>query len=206
VSTEAPGPLPEPPADLDDRPLPLLVVAHPIWFRGHKRSRDPMYFNKTAGRFAPVDQQSFGTLYLGEDEYAAFIEAFSQGFGSTPLGLFISESLLRQSCLCAIRTARPMRLVDISSGAALKRLSAQADNRINDGPHRISQRWASALWAHPDRPDGLLYRTRNAPDRRAIALFDRAAGVLISDCQTNRLADAEILGRLLDHFGCVLVP
>ncbi|MGH8730031.1 MAG: RES family NAD+ phosphorylase, partial [Burkholderiales bacterium] len=155
---------------------------------------------------APPDGLAFGTLYLGQDAYAAFIEAFSQGVGSTPLGLFISASLLRRSCLCAVQVTRPLRLVDLTSGAALKRLSASADSRVGDGPHVVSQSWAAALWTHPDQPDGLIYRARNAPDHRSIALFDRAADALVADCATNLLLDAAQLGRILDHFGCTLIP
>jgi hypothetical protein len=126
--------------------------------------------------------------------------------GSTPLGLFISASLLRQSCLCIVTATRPLHLVDLTSGAALKRLAADADSRIGDGPHPVSQRWAAALWSHPEEPDGLMYRTRNAPDHHSIALFDRTAGALVTNCTTNLLVDADRLGRILDHFGCALIP
>jgi hypothetical protein len=186
--------------------LPLVTLLGMSLFRGHSRRHDPLHFNRRAGRFAPPDGQSFGTLYLGADEHAAFVEAFSHGLGSTPLGLFISSSLLQKSCLCSVTVTRPLRLVDLTSGAALKRLAAEADSRIGDGPHPISQRWAAALWSHPEQPDGLLYLTRNAPDHRSIALFDRAAGALVTDCATNLLANPERLGRILDHFGFALIP
>lgn len=202
----APGPYPEPPDDLDRRRLPLRVVPDPVWYRGHRKTHAPLHFNRGRGRFGPPDGVAFGTLYLGEDEYAAFIEAFSQGIESTPLGLFASESLLRQSCLCIVRSRRPVRLVDLTTGAALKQLAASADSRIGDGPHSLSQRWAAAFWNHPERPDGLLYRSRNAPDHLAVALFDRAADALTADCGTNLLTDRHRLGRLLDHFGCALIP
>lgn len=153
---DAPGPYPEPPNDLHQRRLPLQIVTNPEWYRGHSRSRAPLYFNRSAGRFAPPDGRSFGTLYVGEDEFAAFIEAFGQGFGSTPLGLFISESLLARRCLCLVTAARLLRLVDLTRGATLKHLSERADSRIADGPHAVSQRWAEALWRHPQQPDGLI--------------------------------------------------
>ncbi len=175
-------------------------------FRGHKHRYRPLHFNRTVGRFAPPDGQAFGTLYLGEDEFGAFIEAFNQGVGSTPLGLFISATLLRQSCLCMVQVMRPLPLVDLTAGAALKRLSADADSRIGDGPHVVSQRWAAALWAHPDQPDGLIYLARHAPDHRSIALFDRAAEALVANCASNLLLDPRRLGRILDHFGCAVIP
>jgi hypothetical protein len=206
VTASGPGFYPEPPSDIAQRHLPLVTLGGTPLFRGHSRRYGPLHFNRRAGRFAPPDGETFGTLYLGADEHAAFIEAFSHGLGSTPLGLFISASLLRQSCLCIVTATRPLHLVDLTSGATLKRLAANADSRISDGPHAVSQRWAAALWSHPEQPDGLVYLTRNAPDHRSIALFDRIAGALATNCTTNLLVDAKRLGRILDHFGCALIP
>jgi hypothetical protein len=202
----APGPIPEPPPDLVQRNLPINSYAAGTLFRNHKLRHGPVHFNRGSGRFAPPDGRAFGVLYLGEDEYAAFIEGFSQGVGSSPLGLFISQSLLRQNCLCEVRATRPLRLVDLTSGSALKQLSANADSRIGDGSHAVSQRWAAALWAHPDQPDGLMYLSRNAPDHRSIALFDRVADVVAADCAENLLLDSARLGRILEHFGCAVIP
>lgn len=201
-----PGRHPEPPADLDKRRLPLATLAEAAFYRGHRRTHSPIHFNRIAGRFASPDGASFGTLYLGEDPYTAFIEAFGQGMASGPLGVFVSESWLSTRCLCAVLASRSLRLVDLSSGAALKHLATGADSRLADGAHDVSQRWAAALWAHPEQPDGLLYRARNAPDHRSIALFDRIEDVLVAPCSGNLLDDGAQLARILDHFDCALIP
>lgn len=205
MESESPGAYPEPQADLAERQLPTREIASPVWYRGHRRDYGPLHFNRNAGRFAPPDGQAFGTLYVGEDEFAAFMEAFNQGMGSTPLGLFISESLLAPRCLCQVIAARPLRLVHLTSGAALKSLSIDADSRIGDGPHAVSQRWAAALWSHPDRPDGLIYLSRSAPDHRSIALFDRTEEAPVAPCSENLLRDPRRLGAILEHFGCALL-
>ena len=145
-------------------------------------------------------------MYMGEDAFTAFIEAFGPALLSDPAGVFVSQSLLATRCLCTITTTRPLRLVDLSRGAALKQLSAHADSRLADGPHQVSQRWAEALWAHPEQPDGLLYRARNAPDHRSIALFNRAQDALIAPCTSNLLREGSRLAAILDHFGCALIP
>ncbi|CAN5235013.1 hypothetical protein BH23CHL1_BH23CHL1_15500 [soil metagenome] len=80
-------------------------------------------------------------LYLGETDYCSFIEAFSQQPEPLAgLGLFVSESVLRAGCLCPVGVNRTLRLVDVTIGRNLKSISA--DNRICDGPHSVSQRWA----------------------------------------------------------------
>ncbi|MCA9878663.1 MAG: RES family NAD+ phosphorylase [Thermomicrobiales bacterium] len=186
--------------------MPLVTLAEAVVYRGHHRTYAPIHFNRTAGRFASPDGVSFGTLYVGEDAYAAFIEAFGQGLVSSPLGVFASEAWLATRCLCVISATRPLRLVDLSSGSALKRLSAQADGRLADGAHHVSQQWAAALWAHPEQPDGLLYRARNAPDHRSMALFDRVEDVLAAPCSGNLLDDEAQLARILDRFNCALIP
>jgi hypothetical protein len=56
-----PGPAPEPPLDLRARTLPIREFN----------------INRAAGRFASPYGE-FGTLYLGEDEFCSFMEAFNQ--------------------------------------------------------------------------------------------------------------------------------
>lgn len=201
-----PGPYPEPPPDIEHRSLPLRVFEHPVWFRGHKATRGPLYFNRSAGRFASPEGE-FGTLYLGEDEYCSFIEAFSQDIHDLDFeGPVVSLNRLKRCCLCPIEISGTVRLVDLTNGAALRTLSSDADNRINDGPHAVSQLWARSFWRHPSKPDGLLYRSRRAPERCSIALFDRVAPNLQAQCDLNLLERPERLASLLDHFGCALIP
>jgi hypothetical protein len=144
-------------------------------------------------------------LYLGETDYCSFIEAFGQQAGhSHSSGLFVSESALEASCLCPVAANRPLRLVDLTIGRHLKRIDA--DNRICDGSHYISQLWAHAFWEHPSAPDGIYYRSRNAPELRSIALFDRAQPALSADCRLNILTATDELARILEYFECALLP
>jgi len=204
--TGPPGAPPEPPPDLAERTLPLRVFDRPIWYRGHRAHRGPLHFNRAAGRFTAPDGQ-FGTLYLGQDEYGSFIEAFNhEVLDRAPFGPIVSRPRLARCCLCPVTAVRVVRVVDLTNGAARRRLSPAADNRINDGPHAVSRRWALACWAHPSQPDGLLYRSRRAPERCSIALFDRAAPDLKTNDDVNLLADPDRLAAILDHVGGALVP
>lgn len=60
-----PGPLPDPPADLARRALPLRTLSSP-WYRFHPPGRPALFFGRTGkGRFdAPAGE--FDTLYVAE--------------------------------------------------------------------------------------------------------------------------------------------
>ncbi len=168
-------------------------------FRGHRSRYGAVFFNREYGRWADP-AGGFGAMYLGAADYCSFAEAFVQGTSQR----FVSQSLLDASCLCPVVASRSLQLVDLTAGPQL--MSIGADNRICDGPHDVSQRWARALWEHPARPDGLYYRSRNAPEFCSIALFDRVETLLQSNGSQNVLVSPDDLGRLLDYFGCALLP
>jgi hypothetical protein len=202
----APGPEPEPPDDLEARPLPLRTFDAPRWYRGHQRKYGPLHFNAASGRFCAPDRARFGALYLGTDPRGAFLEAFAQLLGAAATGYVVSQTLLDQSCLCVVSATRPLHLVDLTTGPTLRRLSATADGRISTGSHAVSQRWAEAFWSHPDQPDGILYPCRRAPELQSVALFDRVRAALIADCASNLLRDSAVLVAILDHYDCALIP
>ncbi len=199
---DAPGPEPEPPDDLTERPLPLRSFAEATWFRGHQRRYSPIYFNLERGRFRTEE----GTLYLGADPRGAFLEAFVQKLGGGPGSYVVSQEVLERSCLCLVTARRPLRLVDLTTGSSLRTLSASADARISTGRHAMSQRWAHAFSTHPDHPDGLLFPCRRAPELLSVALFARTEADLTASCQSNLLQDPATLARILDHYDCALVP
>jgi hypothetical protein len=201
-----PAPHPAPPVDLADHLLPIRDIASP-WFRSHRADLGPIYFgrDRTRGRFNdPLGE--YGVLYLGFDEFAAFIETF--GASRTATGPYLVNNVITEGevtvrCLCAIRSSRSVSVVDLASGQGLSPLNADA--RLGAGEWSISQDWSRAFWEHPSRPDGLLYRSRHDPARLCLALFDRAGDALSADCTTNLLADRVRLAAILDHYGYALV-
>ncbi len=202
-----------PPDNLDAWQLPLIEVdrargSH--WYRLHRitSAYSPVSYNFGAidDRFnAPAGE--YGILYLGGDPYCSFIETF----GSAAVGggyRMVSDRRLSESCLCRIDLApgsRPLRLVNIATGAGLSRLGL--DGRISTSKERaITREWALALWRHPQRPDGLLYTACNDPARTSVALFDRCGDVLVAGCdRENLLRDRDLLAKLLDHYDYGLV-
>lgn len=86
------------------------------------------------------------------------------------------EDQLRERRFARIETDARLRLVNLTDGASLARLGAPA--RLSTGDYALSRAASLALWNHPDLPDGLLYRALHAPERFAVAIFDRAADIL----------------------------
>lgn len=194
---------PLPPEDLFARRLPHIVMsADPLW-RIHRLVHDPSFFGPPAGvapnsRWdAPAGQ--FGVCYLAvRDPRFGFAETLLRGPQT-----IVSEQALAERGLARFEIVSPLRLVPMH-GPALVPLGATA--AVSSGPHEFSREWSLALHAHPDQPDGILYRTRHDDDGFGIALFDRARAK-IRFHSSRPLLDpgmAPELGRWLDTYGAGL--
>lgn len=194
---------PEPPADLHTRVLPLVHDQRP-WYRLHDCRYAPIYFGRSGkNRFDAPDGPAgvYGVLYMGADAHGAFVETYGNATGVS----VVSLSVVRDACLARIEAARPLVLVDLT-GAGLAHIGA--DGRLCAGDRDpLWHRWAVALWAHPDQPDGLLYPARHDLSRHSVALFDRVSAVLTAHPQgrLTDLSNATLLGDILDtyRFGIV---
>lgn len=122
------------------------------------------------GRFNAPNAE-FGTLYAALDPYAAFLETFARDPGVR----LVSALTLTENVLVRLDVKAPLALVDLS-GASLRRVGA--DTRVVSGDYQVAQRWALALWQHPQMPDGLYWRSRFDDNRYCVALFDRAKASL----------------------------
>jgi hypothetical protein len=173
---------PEPPPDFFNRPLPVIEGVG-VWYRLNAvEYSSALYFDRSGkGRFdSPT--QGYGILYVGVDQFAAFIETFGRVHGAKG----VSETVLKQRNLFAISPLRPLILVDFT-GSGLVKLGA--DGRISSGSYNMARIWAKAVWEHPMQVDGIRYRSRHDDERFCCGLFDRIA----SDLQEDNL------GNLVDH-------
>ena len=193
---------PLPPTHLSVWTLPLLTLPSTMLYRGHWVRRGPIFFNPRHGRWSSGDG-AYATLYLATQPEGAFLEAFGHLIAVTAGSLWVSTEVLEIAGLSVVTTTRPLRLVDVTHGAALAALAV--DSRITNGPHQLSQQWSRAFWAHPSSPDGILYRSRRAPDQTCIALFDRAADAVTADAQTNLMEDPQRRTALLRALTAELV-
>ena len=158
-------------------------------------AHDTLYFGRTsAGRFnAPGGE--YGTLYAALDAHAAFVETF----GRDPGIRLVSRSALAESLHVRLRVNRMLSVVDLT-GPSLRRLDG--DTRVTTGDYRIAGQWGLALWQHPQRPDGLYWRSRFDDNRYCVALFDRARDALdpVVLGTWDSPAHASLLAAILDAY------
>jgi hypothetical protein len=116
----------------------------------------------------------------------------------------VTVARLASRLLSEAQHTRQLRLIDLAApGLAY----IGADGRLATGAYDLSQRWALALHEHPDKPDGLLYRSRHDPERLCAAIFDRAATSLTAT-SLGSLADtrnATLLADILDTYDYSLI-
>jgi hypothetical protein len=158
-----------PPGDLNDRE-PSIHLASPadFWHRSYRIGNAPVYFGRSKSRRWDSTDGDFGVLYLGADEYCAFMESIGRGALKTR---FVPAYQLESTGLVKIRFKRTLRLIDMVTSGGLTRLGAESS--LTSGPsYKNSQRWSRALREHPSKPDGIYYRSRHDPARMASALFD----------------------------------
>jgi hypothetical protein len=179
--------------------LPLVVLQQP-WIRIHRRTRGPLHFGKSGEQRFDDPQRNFGVLYVATDIRGAFVETFLRNRTDR----HVSLAALDERDVSEVLFPESLRLVDLTAHG-LSRLGADA--RLTSGDYTASQRWALALYQHPEQPDGILYCSRHDLSCRCVAVFDRdRAGVSCSSLGslTERRHRA-LLGRLLDLYDVRLI-
>jgi hypothetical protein len=165
------GAPPPPPKDLATTALPLTVLAAGTAFmRVHPLAFRPIHFSPGTGTPAQGRFDSatgaFGVLYAALNFDGAVVETLLR----KPERRLISVGDISIRSLAALVTNRDVALVDLR-GPGLQRLGL--DGTICTGPYKNCGLWADELFAHPDRPDGILYPSRHDPGEACIALFER---------------------------------
>ncbi len=165
------GAPPPPPKDLTTTKLPITVLPTATTFtRVHHLVNGPIHFSPGRGRPAQGRFDSavgtFGVLYVALTFSGALVETLLR----KPASRLISIDDLSRRGVAALVANRDLKLVDLR-GPGLQRLGL--DGTINTGPYENCGLWADAWFAHPERPDGLLYRSRHDPGEACVALFER---------------------------------
>ena len=182
--------LPEPPADIASRKLPLVArpagtqyvrihraVDGAVWFGWNPATKQ---FRPATNRFDASDRR-YGVLYAAVSRDGSFAETI----GRKP-GTFRSNDELAALVVTPLALTREVRLVDLHGGEAVGALGATGV--VGVGPQSLARRWAKALHAHPETPDGIEYRCRHNSDEIAVALFDRIGEVSLTEIGVMPLA------------------
>ena len=194
------GKLSPPPLDLASRKLPLSRVSGPL-YRLHRSSLSGLYFGKSGRSRFDDPHQQFGVLYAALKSEAAFAEALLRQLER----MLILESALAERALSVISLA-PISCVNLTAHG-LRRLSC--DNRIaNELPYRTAGLWSRALFEHPQKPAGILYRSRHNPQLTCVAVFSSFEKQLKLE-RTTGLLDPSLrawTGKQLRRYRLSLLP
>lgn len=187
-------------------PLPsslpaLKLAADCVFWRVHGTARDPRWLGPAPGeppgnRFdAPAGE--YRVCYLGDSPEVAFAETFLRGSRT--------RMLERASLSARSFSSVPVRReLVVAQRAGLVRLGIGAE-AVHAHPYRACQELALEIWAHRDRVDGLVYRSRWDNDRLALALFDRAQDALDTPDLTVRVDAFHLLPKILRLYGAGLI-
>jgi RES domain len=187
-------PHPLPPQDFNTREL-STVSSQGTWYRLNAvEFSSSLYFDQTGkGRFdSPA--QGYGILYVGADIYASWIECYGRTHGAKG----VSELGLRQRDLYTIDSNRPLVFADLTGSSLVK---MGADARLSSGAYTVARQWAQAIYEHPQRMDGVRYRSRHDDARYCYGIFDRCAEDIHEQNMGNLLtSNPSLLAEILDYY------
>jgi hypothetical protein len=192
-------PHPTPPPDFQTRELPT-IIGQGTWYRFNAKDfSSSLYFDRSGkGRFDSPGQ-GYGILYVGEDVYASWIECYGRSHG--PRG--VSEMALKQQDLYEIESQRPLVFADVT-GSGLVKLGA--DSRLSSGAYATARQWAQAIHDHPQKVDGIRYRSRHDDARYCYGIFDRCVNELQEKNVGNLLeSNPRLLAKILDFYSYALL-
>lgn len=180
--------------------LPLSRVrAGACFMRIHARTRNALWFGPAAGRSAihrfDDPDGRFRVCYLATTMETCFAETFLR---NPPVRILSLEDLAERS-IATIEVRRELRLVPIH-GPGLVRLGVTAEI-ASSNDYAVSQLWSRALWQHPDKPDGILYRSRHDDSALCVAVYNRAKDGLVVIRDESLVEDAQGLARVLKRYG-----
>jgi hypothetical protein len=198
------GVAPFPLASLASTKLPIDVLpAETPLYRAHRTAQGPIFFGPGPGAPATYrfDSSSgaFGVLYVALGLAGALVETLLRN----PRRKMIALADIETRATSVLRCRRDLRVVGLH-GAGLQILGL--DNSISTGPYEPCGAWADALFAHPEAPDGLAFRSRHDPDEICFAIFERPATPFDADPPVRLVDRLREVAGLLSRYGKSLAP
>lgn len=172
------------------------------WVRIHPARKEALWFGPSRGT-PPLNRfddpaGEYRLCYLSTQPAGAFAETFLRN----PPVRILAWSDLSERCISTIEVRRAVRLAALG-GPGLSRAGVTTEI-ASQGAYARSQAFARALWLHPDRPDGIIYRCRHDDSAFSIALFDRARTAAATVACRALTDDPRQLADLLKRYGVAL--
>jgi RES domain len=198
AAVDKPGEHHVPPAAQTFNQLSLPICSLPArqeFLRIHGNQREAIFFGDSGGSRFDAPQKEYKGMYIALNAAGAFRETVLRNVTYK----LVDDIDLQKRALSTVWIDRPLTLTDLT-GAGLAHIGA--DSRLTVGSYQVSQAWALAIWNHPDRVDGIYYRSRMDPSQCCIMLFqDRVDLTLIHEAQiVDNLLNYSDLQKILDAY------
>lgn len=173
--------VPPPPEPFDplleiwESALPLARV-HPLKYTSTSFNPSP-----NSGRFRPVYRTKrrlvVPTMYAANDVDGALSESVFHDLPVRATPKHLPRSLLVPYGLSRLRATRPLTLVSLR-GHGLRRLGIRHGRLIEVGPtaYSATAAWGQSAYEYTEKPDGLLWISRQFPGGIALMLFGDRCG------------------------------
>ena len=125
--------------------------------------KSPLFFGKTMTQRWDAPEGEYGVLYLGFDQFCAFMESIGRGVLKTRL---VPSAMVQQKGLSKVRFTRSLRLIDLISSGGLTRIGVESSLSSGRG-YKNSQRWSKASWMFGG-VRGALSHIRSIPKSAAL--------------------------------------
>ncbi|QSE72341.1 RES family NAD+ phosphorylase [Rhodococcus sp. PSBB049] len=157
---------PDPPQVLPPALITTIPAGTSVWqiHHAHRGAADlnptPRPRARAGGRFDGLDG-SYAYLYLGDSPAAAVAETLCRNLPTDQSPRLIPRAQITGRVLSELRTARPVRVVDLTGTGAARINAGVWLTKCDPSGYLHTRRWAAAvLAAHPD-VDGIQYRPRH---------------------------------------------
>lgn len=166
--------------------------------RVHRSALPPLVFGPGPGnpptyRFDGLSG-AFGVLYAGRSLAAAIVETLLRN----PARRMVAYGELALRSASEIRPASDLRLVRLYADG-LRRVGTT--NAVSTGPYGPCGRWADALRAHPDMPDGIAYQSRHDSGEICLAIFERPESTFSVGATIPLVEQLPMFAALLGRYG-----
>lgn len=198
---------PLPPQGFQEASIPIreLNLAAINLYRVHRRSRDPIHYNRrsvsgTVFRFDAPDDE-YGVLYASPSFDVCMAETIMrdryQG-GDARVPRIIEESDLTERSLATLgfEEARSLRLADLTQPLWHLGFDARV---LTVADYTGPNRWSAAIHENAQLPDGIYFRSRYGNDVSVAIFNDRAT--LVCRGESTPLIQHPDLPGFLDRFG-----